>query len=175
MEIGSPRSPRRLHDPGAAMPEGDGMDFYSTYAQSLIEARARDLGRDQLHRDHQVPARRWWRRRSPHTPRPEVAALLPGARPEAAALASRTIDVVRVPAGRVILRRGRVPRQVVVIRSGQAVGTDAAGRRVTYAAGDRLGDDSLRAHTPSTSTVVADTDVEAVVMNAPDFLAAMAS
>jgi CRP-like cAMP-binding protein len=157
------------------MPEGDGMDFYSTYAHSLVEARARELGRGQRDRAHQVPSRRWWRRRPPDAPRPEVAELLPGAHPEAAAFAARTVDVVRVPAGRVILRRGRVPRQVVVIRSGQAVGTDAHGREVTYAAGDRLGDESLQTHTPSTSTVVADTDVEAVVMNAPDFLAAMAS
>lgn len=77
-------------------------------------------------------------------------------------------DRVTVPAGTTIAEAGRAARQVVVVLDGW-VEEHHDGWVERFGAGTRVGERELAAHEPHSTTWVAATDVEALVVDAPAF------
>lgn len=111
------------------------------------------------------------RRRRASTPEwhADLLAAAPGASPAMLDAIAGHVDVISVPAGRVLVRGGALARQVVVIRRGVAIETDAAGSRRQLPVGTAVGVESARTGADHPATVHAGTDLEVVVVHVAAF------
>jgi CRP-like cAMP-binding protein len=78
-------------------------------------------------------------------------------------------DELRLPAGRVLMRQGAVGRELLVIVEGEVTVTRNGETIAVRGAGDFIGELALVTHRPRTATVVAITDVRALLVNGRDF------
>jgi CRP-like cAMP-binding protein len=78
-------------------------------------------------------------------------------------------DEIRVPAGRVLVEQGKVGREFFLILDGSA-SVRRNGRRVaSLGAGDHFGELALLAREPRDASVVADTEMRALIVSDRDF------
>jgi CRP-like cAMP-binding protein len=82
------------------------------------------------------------------------------------------IDVVAVPPGTVIVRRGSHPREFVAVLHGQVASTDADGRISTYGPRREFGARELTCDLPHQATVTTTTPAWLLVVFGPTFRAA---
>lgn len=108
-------------------------------------------------------------------PRSATIRRLRGVRPFAACtddelsiIASNTWDH-RAPAGAVLTEEGRAGREWIVIVRGSAVVRVGTSEVARLGPGDAVGEVALLDRGVRTATVVAETDVEALVASAPEF------
>ena len=89
-------------------------------------------------------------------------------RRELALVAKRAEDVV-VPAGKVLVSEGETGNQFFVIMSGSAKLTRRGRKIATLGPGDAFGELALLEKAPRNSTIVAETDMELVVLGQREF------
>lgn len=87
---------------------------------------------------------------------------------ELAFIANRTCDHI-APAGALLTEEGRTGREWIVIVEGTAVVRVGTRQVARLGPGDAIGEVSLLDHGPQTATVVAETDVQALVSSASEF------
>jgi CRP-like cAMP-binding protein len=98
-------------------------------------------------------------------------ALMTGRDPASVPDAGRHLDRVRVPAGRILVREGELPKAAMVLLRGSVV-VESGGSVVDRLGPlDRLGDRQLLSGEPMPSTAAAAEEVEVLVMWGPAFLA----
>ena len=84
-------------------------------------------------------------------------------------LVAKRAEDVRVPAGKVLVSEGETGHEFFVILDGTA-GSPATGRKIaTLGPGDAFGELALLEKAPRNSTVVAETDMELVVLGQREF------
>ena len=89
-------------------------------------------------------------------------------RTELEAVAAVT-DELRLPAGRVLMRQGAVGRELLVLVDGEATVVRGGETIAVRGSGDFIGELALVTHRPRTATVIAATDVRALVVTGRDF------
>ena len=82
---------------------------------------------------------------------------------------ARLFDEGERPAGSVLVREGDAGREFYVIVSGTASASVGGTKIATLGAGDFFGEMSLLEHAPRAATVVAETDLELLVMDPRSF------
>ena len=78
-------------------------------------------------------------------------------------------DELPFPAGAVLMSEGDEGRELVVLVEGEVAVTKGGKRLATRGAGDFLGELALVTHRPRTATVIATTDLRALVLTDRDF------
>jgi CRP/FNR family cyclic AMP-dependent transcriptional regulator len=74
------------------------------------------------------------------------------------------VDEVEIGPGRVLMRRGEIPHEFLVLREGEAEVRCASGARRSLRAGDFVGELALLAGGPRTATVVTTTQAHLLVL-----------
>lgn len=82
---------------------------------------------------------------------------------------SRLTDVVTLPAGRVLMREGRIGHECFVLAEGEAVVTMSGQRLAKLGPGEIVGEMAVLEAKPRVATVTARTDVRAFVMTSVAF------
>jgi CRP-like cAMP-binding protein len=84
---------------------------------------------------------------------------------------ARATDEVVLPAGKVLCEQGITGREAFVILSGTATATRNGTQVATFGPGTCVGELALLDHGPRTATVVADTEITALVLGVREFAA----